>query len=134
MPTIISAANLAITALAALVLYKPFGIGGIVASTALATAGSVTAQCFVLRRTLGGLQLGRFFDSTIRVAIASAGLALVSFAVWDVLDHALGRSLGGQLVSLTSGLAAGGAVYLAVVRILRVPELDQIMRLLRRRS
>src|SRR6476659_6752881 len=134
LPTLISAANLAITALAALLLYKPFGVGGIVASTALATAGSVTAQCFVLRRTLGGLQLGRFFDSTIRVAIASAGLALVSFAVWDVLDHALGRSLGGQLVSLTSGLAAGGAVYLAVVRILLVPELDQIMRLLRRRS
>jgi putative peptidoglycan lipid II flippase len=134
MPTIISAANLAITALAALALYKPFGIGGIVASTAIATAGSVTAQCFFLRRTLGGLELGRFLHSTLRIALASAALAGVSYGVWYVLDHALGRSLGGQLVSLDAALAAGLAVYLAVVRILRVPELDQIMRLLRRRS
>ena len=134
MPTLISAANLAVTAIAALALYKPFGIGGIVASTAIATGGSVTAQCFFLRRTLGGLELGRFLDSTVRVALGSAALAAVSFTVWDLLDHALGRSLGGQVISLMTGLGAGGAVYLAVVRILRVPELEQIMRLLRRRS
>jgi putative peptidoglycan lipid II flippase len=134
LPTMISAANLAITAFAALVLYKPFGIGGIVASTAIATAGSVAAQCVVLRGQLGGLELRRLLDSGIRIALASAALAAVSFAVWDVLDHALGRSLGGQIISLMSALGAGGLVYLAVVRILRVPELEQIMRLLRRRS
>jgi putative peptidoglycan lipid II flippase len=134
LPTMISAANLAITAFAALVLYRPFGIGGIVASTAIATAGSVAAQCVVLRGQLGGLELRRLLDSGIRIALASAALAAVSFAVWDVLDHALGRSLGGQTVSLMSALGAGGLVYLAVVRILRVPELEQIMRLLRRRS
>jgi putative peptidoglycan lipid II flippase len=133
-PTTIAAANLAITALAAQLLYKPFGIGGIVASTGIATAASVFAQCVVLRGQLGGLELRRFADSTLRVALASAALAGVSFAVWDALDTVLGRSLGGQVVSLGTALLAGAAVYFAVVRALRVGELEQIMRLVRRRA
>jgi putative peptidoglycan lipid II flippase len=132
-PTVISGANLTLTALAALALYGPFGVGGIVASTAIATGVSVFAQCVILRRELGGLELGRLAESTIRVAIGSAALAGVSFAVWDLLDSVLGRSLGGQALSLSTGLAAGAAVYFGVVRVLRVPELDQILRLLRRR-
>src|SRR5204863_8754640 len=58
-PTAISAGNLAITAVAAFALYKPFGIGGIVAGTAIATALSVGAQMFVLRRALHRLEVGR---------------------------------------------------------------------------
>jgi putative peptidoglycan lipid II flippase len=133
-PTAIAGANLGVTAVAALLLYKPFGVGGIVASTAIATAVSVAAQCVILRRQLEGLELSRLWHSGVRIAVASALLAAVSFAVWDLLDNALGRSLGGQMVSLSAGLAAGGLVYLGVVRLLRVPELDQIIRLLRRRS
>jgi putative peptidoglycan lipid II flippase len=133
-PTAIASANLGVTALAALALYKPFGIGGIVASTAIATAISVVAQCVVLRRQLDGLELRRLWSSGIRVALASALLAAVSFGLWDLLDSALGRSLGGQLVSLSAALGAGGLVYLGAVRLMRVPELEQIVRLLRRRS
>ena len=133
-PTVIAGANLGVTAVAALLLYKPFGIGGIVASTAIATAFSVVAQCVILRRQLDGLELSRLWHSGVRIAVASAALAAVSFAVWDLLDSALGRSLGGQIVSLSAALGAGGLVYLGAVRLLRVPELDQIMRLLRRRS
>jgi putative peptidoglycan lipid II flippase len=132
-PTLISTIDLGLTAIAALALYKPFGVGGIVASTAISTAVCIVVQCVVLRRQLGGLELGRLFDSTLRIGAGSVALAGVSYAVWLGLDSALGRSLGGQVISLSAGLAAGGAVYLAVVRLLRVGELEQIIRLLRRR-
>ena len=56
-PTAISAGNLAITALFSLLFYEPFGVGGIVAATAIATAASVAAD--VIQRTLGRLELGR---------------------------------------------------------------------------
>jgi putative peptidoglycan lipid II flippase len=131
-PTVISGANLAVTALAALALYEPFGVGGIVAATAIATTASVIAQCVILSHELGGLELRRLADSALRIAAGAAALAGVSYGLWDLLDSALGRSLGGQLVSLSAGLAAGAAVYLGVVRALRVPELEQILRLLRR--
>jgi len=128
-PTSIAAANLAITALAALGLYH-LGVGGIVASTAIATAASVVLQGLLLRRILHGLELGRLLDSAIRITIASAALAAVSFGVWDVLDSALGRGLGGQIVSLGVALGLGGIVYVGAAKLLRIAELDQILRLL----
>jgi putative peptidoglycan lipid II flippase len=132
LPTMIAAGNLVVTALAALALYH-LGVAGIVASTAIATTASVVAQCVVLRRLLGGLELGRLAVSTVRIAIAAAALAAVSLAIWSVLDDALGRGLGGQVVSLGLALGAGGLVYLAVGKLLRMPELEQMTRLVRRR-
>ncbi|HYU61831.1 MAG TPA: murein biosynthesis integral membrane protein MurJ, partial [Solirubrobacterales bacterium] len=131
-PTSISALNLVITAGAAFALYGPFGVGGIVAATAIATAASVAAQAVVLRRLLGGLEITKLTSSTVRIAVASAILAGVSYGVWDVLDHALGSGLGGQIVSLGTGLLAGAAAYLGALAALRVPELEQILRLVRR--
>ncbi|HEU4737073.1 MAG TPA: murein biosynthesis integral membrane protein MurJ [Solirubrobacterales bacterium] len=131
-PTGIAAANLAITALAALGLYH-LGVGGIVASTAIATAASVVLQAIVLRRILAGLELGRLLDAAIRITIAAAALAAVSYGVWDLLDSALGRGLAGQVVSLGAGLGLGGLAYLAAAKLLRIAELEQITRLLRRR-
>jgi len=131
-PTVISAGNLAITALGALALYH-LGVGGIVASTGIATAASVIAQGVILRRLLGGLELGRLLDASIRISIASLVLAGVSFGIWDLLDEELGRGLIAQIVSLGLGLGIGGAVYLLAARLLRIPELEQILRLLRRR-
>jgi putative peptidoglycan lipid II flippase len=130
-PTAISGINLAITALAALALYSPFGVGGIVAATVIATAVSVLAQTIVLRRQLGRLELGRLTWTSIRVTIAAAALAAASYAVWYALDQALGRGLGGQLVSLSAGLIAGAVVYGVAITALRIPEARQIWRLVR---
>jgi putative peptidoglycan lipid II flippase len=133
-PTAISGINLAITAVAAALLYSPFGIGGIVAATVIATAVSVFAQTVVLRRQLGRLELGRLTWTTMRVCAAAAALAGVSYGVWYVLDQELGRGLVAQIVSLGAGLGAGAAVYAAAITVLRIPEAHQIWRLLRRRA
>jgi putative peptidoglycan lipid II flippase len=130
-PTVISGVNLAVTAIAALVLYSPYGVGGIVAATLIATATSVLAQTVVLRRQLGRLELGRLTWTTVRVVVAGAALAGASYGVWYLLDQALGRGLGGQIVSMGSGLAVGAAVYVAGITLLRIPEAQQIWRLVR---
>ena len=91
------------------------------------------AQAVVLRRELGGLELGRLLSTGIRITLAAAALAAVSFGVWDLLDNALGRGLGGQIVSLGTALALGGLVYVGVAKLLRIAELEQITRLVRRR-
>jgi putative peptidoglycan lipid II flippase len=131
-PTGISAANLVVTAVAALGLYH-LGVGGIVASTAIATAASVVAQGVILRRILHGLELRRLFSTAVRITVAAAALAGVSWLIWDVLDEELGRGLVGQIVSLGVGLGVGGLVYVAVAKLLRVQELEQMTRLVRRR-
>jgi putative peptidoglycan lipid II flippase len=128
-PTWIALGNLAVTALGALALYH-LGVGGIVASTAIATTASVIAQAVILRRLLGGLELRSLFSAAARITLASAALAGVGWLVWDLLDEALGRGLLAQIVSLGTGLALGGLVYVAISRALRIAELEQIMRLL----
>jgi putative peptidoglycan lipid II flippase len=131
-PTAIAFCNLAVTALAALGLYH-LGVGGIVASTAIATTASVIAQCVILRRILNGLELTKLLASGIRIAIAAGALAAVSFGIWDALDTALGRGLAAQVISLGTALALGLATYLGAAKLMRIGELDQIVRLLRKR-
>jgi putative peptidoglycan lipid II flippase len=132
-PTAIAIGNLIVTAGTALALYH-LGVGGIVASTAIATAASVVAQGAILRRLLDGLELRRLISASIRITIAAAGLAAIGWIVWDVLDEVLGRGLLGQIVSLGVALGAGLAVYLSIAKLLRVAELEQMSRLLLRRG
>jgi len=133
MATGLAGLDLVVSALGAFLLYKPFGTGGIVAGTGIGTIAAVVAQAIVLRHEFGGLELRRLTQTTIKITIAAAALAAVSFGVWDVLDNALGRGLLGQIVSLGVGLGLGGLVYLGMAKLLRIAELEQIMRLLRRR-
>jgi putative peptidoglycan lipid II flippase len=107
-------------------------VGGIVAATVIATISSVVAELVILRRQLHGLDLPRLFETAARVVVAAALLAGVSYLVWHGLDQALGRSVIAQIVSLGVALAAGFATYFAAVLALRVPEANQIVRLLRR--
>jgi putative peptidoglycan lipid II flippase len=131
--TALATIDLVVSTLAALALYSPFGVGGIVAGTGIGTTVAVVAQAVILRRRFGGLELRRLLSTATRITIAAAALAGVGWLVWDILDQALGRGLVGQVVSLGAGLAAGGLIYVAVAKVLRVEELEQITRLLRRR-
>src|SRR6476661_3440701 len=121
--TSLAAIDLVVSAVAAFALYKPYGVGGIVAGTGIGTTAAVVAQAVILRREFGGLELRRLFSTAIRITVASVALAGVGWLVWDVLDQALGRGLVGQIVSLGTGLAAGGIVYVAVAKLLQVAEL-----------
>jgi len=133
MATGLAGLDLVVSALGALVLYKPFGTGGIVAGTGIGTTAAVVAQAVILRRELDGLELRRLLATTVKIAIAAGALAAVAFGVWDLLDGALGRGLGGQIVSLGTALGLGGLTYLGMAKLLRIAELDQITRLVRRR-
>jgi putative peptidoglycan lipid II flippase len=133
MATGLAGFDLAVSVLGAALLYKPFGTGGIVAGTGIGTTAAVVAQAVVLRHEFDGLELRRLFATVVKITIAAAALAVVAFGVWDVLDGALGRGLLAQVVSLGTGLALGGLTYVGLAKLLRIAELEQIMRLVRRR-
>ena len=131
-PTWIAAINLALTAGVSWALYEPYGVAGIVAATAVATLASVVAQMVVLRPQLGGIETPRLIDGAIRITLASALLAGVSYLVWDLLESVVGDGTLAQIASLGGGLLAGALVYLGAILALRVPEATQLLRLVRR--
>jgi putative peptidoglycan lipid II flippase len=131
-PTAVAGSNLVVDIIFSFALYSPFGIGGVVAATVIATISSVVAEVIILRHQLDGLELQRFFATAARVLVAAALLAGVSYLVWSSLDSALGRGTIAQIISLGTALIAGFATYFGAVTVLRVPEASQIARLLRR--
>ena len=133
-PTLVGAANLAITAVAALMLYEEYGVGGIVAATSLATILSVLIGGTILHRALGRLELVQLVWSGTRILAGAVVLAAVSYITWETLDGALGRGLGGQVISIAVALAAGAVAYGLMLTLLRVPEMGQVLRIFRRRQ
>lgn len=128
--TALAGLNLVVNALVSLALYRPFGIGGIVIGTVVATIAMALAQAWILRRWLGGVEGAPTLSAAARMLLAAAALSVVAYGAWLGLDTALGRSLPAQVASVTVAIVAGLSVYAAGVWMLRVPEAAQIRELI----
>jgi putative peptidoglycan lipid II flippase len=131
--TFLSVANLVVNIGVSIALL-PFGIGGVVAGTAVADLALAAAQYVYLRRELAGqLELRDTVEATIGMLIAAAWFGITSWIIWYGLDWTFGRSLVAQIIAVGGGLAAGTAVYAYVVLAMRLPEAEQLRRLVMRR-
>lgn len=87
-----------------------------------------------LRRRLGGdLDGGRVLRTYARLITASLPAALAAGAVAYVLTRELGSGALPSLLSLTAGGTALLLVFLAMARLLRVPELTALTSMVRKR-
>jgi putative peptidoglycan lipid II flippase len=127
-PTVVALANLGVNAALDAAFYS-FGVWGIPLSTSLVNIAGTAALLVLLRRRVGGIEAVATGRTFLLVTIASGVLAAVAWPVWDGLDALLGRSTGGQVVSLGVALAAGGTAYLLACKALRVRELDALLTL-----
>jgi putative peptidoglycan lipid II flippase len=130
-PTAIALANLVFQVVLNAALFR-VGIWGIPLATSLVNLAGTVALVVVFRRRVGRIEGRRTLDAYVQITVASAAAAGAAFGVWYGLDEALGRSLGAQVVSVTGGILAAGAVFLAAARMLRVRELDALVSLVRR--
>jgi putative peptidoglycan lipid II flippase len=133
-PTRLAAMNIVVDIIVSVSLYKPLGIAGLVIGTVVANAVMTGLQLRRLRIGFNGrLEGGQTTMITVRIAVASALLAGVSYAVWYGLDAALGQSLAAQIVSMAAAGGAGVWVYTRSVLAMHVPEAHQVNRLVRAR-
>jgi putative peptidoglycan lipid II flippase len=127
-PTVVALANLGLNAALDAAFYR-FGIWGIPLSTSLVNIAGSAALLVLLRRRLGRIEFGETGRSFALVCVASAALAAACYPVWRGLDAVVGRSFGGQVVSVGGALLGGALVYLVSCRLLRVRELDALLSL-----
>ncbi|HZR92824.1 MAG TPA: murein biosynthesis integral membrane protein MurJ [Gaiellaceae bacterium] len=121
-PTAVALGNLGLNAALDAAFY-PVGTWGIPLSTSLVNIAGTIALLHLLRRKIGRVELTETLRSTALVLVASGGLAVMAHEVWAGSDALLGRSFGGQVVSLALGLAVGGAAFLVACLLLGVREL-----------
>ena len=133
MPTRLAIWSLLVNLGVSLALYKPLGVGGIVIGTTVSNAVMMVLLGTRLRRELGGLEVTRTLRAVAVISAASVLLAVVSYAVWWGIEHALGTSLPAQLISVGLALGLGGAAYAFALLRLGLPEARQVLDLLVRR-
>ena len=131
-PTLVALGNLGLNAALDAAFYR-FGTWGIPLSTSVVNVAGTAALLVLLRRRLGRIEAGETARAALRITVAAAALAGISFGVWYGLDRALGRGVGEQLVSVGLALGAGAAAYLVSCRLLGVRELDALLALRGRR-
>jgi putative peptidoglycan lipid II flippase len=133
-PTSLAAMNIVVDIIVSIALYKPLGIAGLILGTIIANVVMTALQFYRLRVGLNGhLEGAQTTMITIRILIASALLAGVSWGVWKLLNDALGVSLPAQIISVGGAALAGGFVYVRAVLIMRIPEAHQVSGLIRGR-
>lgn len=132
-PLIMGAVNLAVNTVLMLVLYRPLGVGGITLATSVVSIVNFFGLMVLLGPRIGGTDARRVAWSAGRSIAALVPLAGVSYGVWWALDGALGRRLWAQVLSLGLAYVAGGAVYLLAAWAMRMPELRDVMSIVRRR-
>ena len=130
-PTMVALGNLALNAVLAAALYH-VGVWGIPLATSLVNIAGTLVLLAVLRDRLGRLDGRAIVSSYARITAASALAAGAAFGTWYGIDAAVGRSLGGQILSVGLGVVAGTGVFFAAAALLRVRELRTLLSLRRR--
>jgi putative peptidoglycan lipid II flippase len=133
-PTRLAALNIIVDIVVSVALYKPLGIAGLIIGTLAANVVMTWLQLTRLRAGFNGrIEGGQTTMITLRITLAAALLAGVSYAVWKVLESLLGTSIEAQIVSVGAAGVAGTFVYAHAVLAMRVPEAHQVGRLIRSR-
>ncbi len=126
-PTGLAGLNMIVDIIVSIALYKPLGIAGLVIGTAAANAVMTALQLRRLRAGFNGrIEGGQTVMITARIAVASAILAAVSWAIWKGLESLLGLGLVAQLISVGVAIAVGAVLYARLVLAMRIPEARQI--------
>jgi putative peptidoglycan lipid II flippase len=101
--------------------------GGLALANSLATGLEATALWIFMRRRLGGLEGNRVLKGVSQAALSAITMLLVLLG-WLGLTHARQAWLVGG-----GGVLIGGLVYGLVVLILKVPEVQSVLNLIKRR-
>jgi putative peptidoglycan lipid II flippase len=127
-PTWVALGNLGLNAALDAAFYR-FGTWGIPLATSFVNIAGTAVLLALLRRRLGRIEGRETADSFARVVAASTALGAAAFGVWYGIDAAVGRSFGGQVLSVGLALAVGAGVYLIACKALRVREMEALLAL-----
>lgn len=137
-PVWASAANLAAFAALALALRGPFGHVGVAIAISAAGIAQLGVLAWLLRRKLGRMlpasaRPAGLAGGALRLALGSLLAAAAGVGVAQLGDWPRGGNDPANIAALAGALLAAGVVYLGALRVLRAPELQEVLAALRRR-
>jgi putative peptidoglycan lipid II flippase len=133
-PVIASAVNLVVFTGLCFALLDTMEHAGIALAISAAGAAQLVTLLALLRRRAGRLGLRSVAASSARIATASAAMggsmwAIARYGAWE-----RGGNDPTNIAVYLAALAAGALVFLAAAKLLRAPELGELMAIVRRRA
>lgn len=130
LPTALALGSLVVNVIVSLLLYKPYGVAGLVLGTVVSNIAMAAGQAWGVRRLLHGrLEGAETMAAVTRITAASAILGAATWFVWWGLDDLLGRSLPAQIIAVGVAIATGLCFYIAAILSWKVVEGQQIYRM-----
>lgn len=133
-PVAVAAAAMAVNVALAFLLRYLLGYSGLALALSLAAVFEAAALSVLARRRLGSLDEGLLASSALRSLAAAVGMAVALYGLLSVLGPVVDQgSFVGRVVLVGSAVVTGGATYLVLALVLRVPELRRVRALVLRR-
>jgi putative peptidoglycan lipid II flippase len=107
-------------------LYAWLGVPGLALAFALAYLVAAVLTLAVLHKRLHGIDGARIASTLVRTAIAGVVVGVVAWAAAEAIGWS---STVEAVASLVAGTVAGALVYVALLRVMRVEELDRVLAL-----
>jgi len=101
--------------------------GGLALANSIATGLEAAGLWVLMRRRLGGLEGGRVLRGTVQAVLATVAMVLAVLGWLGLMGQRQAWLVGG------GGVLVGGAVYGLVVLGLKVPEVQSLVSMIRRR-
>lgn len=133
-PVVVAAVCLVINVALSLALMGPLRHVGLALATSAASACNLAGLLWLLRRRLGPLGLKHLAASCGRMLLASGVMGLAVLAVCYLLPWGGADSLTRRVARPLAAVLCGAGVYLALARLMRLPELNELGQVLRRRA
>ncbi|MDQ6665346.1 MAG: polysaccharide biosynthesis C-terminal domain-containing protein, partial [Acidobacteriota bacterium] len=125
-PMIVSMISVAINYATATTMVRVAGLGhaGLALSTSTVALFGFVALLAIMRRRIGGIEGGALLSSFLKIAAASAVMAIACAATSYLIRHGFGVTIKAQIVDLLVSIPAGAAVFYAVASGLQVKEIE----------
>jgi putative peptidoglycan lipid II flippase len=134
LPTKVALLGVGLNAVLDAAFYRAFGVGGIPLATTLTSVLAFAVLYVLLERRLGALGRGGLPSGLLWMLLAAMIAGVLGVGVWRATDAWLGTSTVGLAVAMFGAVVAASLCYLAIARLLRLPEATGLKVLLRRQG
>ena len=115
-------------------LDRVIGYRAVALGTGLGSIVNLAVLLFVFERSVGGVRGRGLASSVVTMGAAALAMAAAAFLSAQALETATGgQGLLGHLVVGLVPVAVGGVTYASFARLLRIPEMDELLALVLRR-
>ncbi|MBK8170173.1 MAG: murein biosynthesis integral membrane protein MurJ [Sandaracinaceae bacterium] len=132
-PVLCSTINLIVFGSVSLLLMKPMQHAGIAVGLTAGNTAHLLAAVLLLRRKSGRLGLKTVAVSLLRILISAAAMSAAAYGVARLADWERGGNNLLNIAVYVAALVVSAVVYFAVARVLRSPEVSELLAALRRR-